>query len=141
MATQTGSSLKCGELWLSSIPKNVSNTAPERHLAVPTPNKAWFYINALKELFMKSLRVIKLTNATYYISNSNVIHSTLYTFHHALVIQVMYQKLFLLVSPITNLHFNLLLLYMNWNLTYTKKNGKDNFMKMVQVKRLLVILN
>ena len=105
MATQTGSSLKCGELWLSSIPKNVSNTAPERHLAVPTPNKAWFYINALKELFMKSLRVIKLTNATYYISNSNVIHSTLYTFHHALVIQVMYQKLFLLVSPITNLHF------------------------------------
>ena len=30
---------------------------------------------------------------------------------------------------------------MDWNLTYTKKNGKDNYMKMVQVKRLLVILN
>ena len=27
------------------------------------------------------------------------------------------------------------------NLTYTKKNVKDNYMKMVQVKRLLVILN
>ena len=30
---------------------------------------------------------------------------------------------------------------MDRNLTYTKKNGKDNYMKMVQVKRLLVILN
>ena len=28
---------------------------------------------------------------------------------------------------------------MDWNLTYTKKNGKDYYMKMVQVKRLLVI--
>ena len=30
---------------------------------------------------------------------------------------------------------------MDCDLTYTKKNGKDNDMKMVQVKRLLVIPN
>ena len=28
-----------------------------------------------------------------------------------------------------------------WIEIYTKKNGKDNYMKMVQVKRLLVIPN
>ena len=30
---------------------------------------------------------------------------------------------------------------MDWNLRYTKKNGKDNYMKMVQVKRALAIPN
>ena len=30
---------------------------------------------------------------------------------------------------------------MDWNLTYIKENGKDNIMKMVQVKLLLIILN
>ena len=30
---------------------------------------------------------------------------------------------------------------MDWNLTYIKKNGKDNYIKVVPVKRLLVILN
>ena len=26
---------------------------------------------------------------------------------------------------------------MDWNLTYTKKNGKDNYMKMVQIKKIV----
>ena len=30
---------------------------------------------------------------------------------------------------------------MDWNLTYTKKNGKDNYMKMMLVKRCLVFPN
>ena len=30
---------------------------------------------------------------------------------------------------------------MDWTLTYTQKNKKDNYMKMVQIKTLLVIPN